>query len=942
MRDRAPMNAAIGRDGGRLSTRTTWSRRWGRAYPAVVLVLAVIALMPRSLAGQATYVAVDMGEPQSPYRDDLDREPQVVSPIQTDQIEHLPLTLKFADELRDGNWQLWDPAVGVGSPTATTFPWLVSPFNLVYVALPGWYATTLDAALTLLVGQVLMFALLRRLGTGRAAATVGAVAYAFTGTNLVFIQRPFGAVWVLPGLLWAVHRAMERTSASRVLSVGAFVAWCWFEGFPSAFFYAVYTGVAFALWLGYRSVARAVADGQLLRTALGATVRRLAWTGAGFGWGLLVSAITLLPFVSEIQQRDLLDLRHTDLHSHLPAFYLWGILDLSVNGDPLDPGTVWGGVNPFESVTMIGSVVLLAAFAFLLPPLSRRLRLTSSGRDAWPFFALLPAVVAFLVFVGTRVLGLVYLVPGIASNPLSRSRFLIALGMTVVGALHLDRVLEPREDGERLPRWVPLVPLAAWIGLAVVTLDDVERAFRAAGQGDALKKGLVIALAFAACACAAVVIVRRLRLAAWVGAVGLSALVFVQVAHPLRDFTPEAPVEDFYPETSGHELLQELGGGEHRFAASAWAYYPNSAQLLGLYDLRGITLYDTELRRLLEAATPSTFARDPLKQVLVREEWNLASPVYDDLALKHFVLSTGEVPFGEVVDAPGTSGSWVPGPVEVPVQVPPGRELAGVGVPLRVSGCAGERVLVELVQGGAVLDAAAKPSYDANGDWFHVALTGAELQVGPASVRIAAEAPCRIETSTLRSDQGVEQTALRLILDDPDDGVRLVATDDGWFYERPNARPLISVHTTWRWFDDQAALLAALRERPQAEADRAFLVGSGPAPPAGDPSGAKVLESSIEDDSTTVVVDTDAPAVVVVAQDHSVGWEARVDGEPTPLESVDGALMGVFVDAGVHEVTLDYRPGSFHLGTTVTIGAVLVGVGALAVAPLKRRRPLSR
>ena len=248
----------------------------------------------------------------------------------------------------------------MGTPTASTFPWLTSPFNLPYLVAPGWYAASLHVALTLLVGQLLMYLLVRHLGGSRAAATFGAVAYAFTGTNMVFIQRPLSAVWVLPGLLWAVHRMVARPTVPRGLAVGGFVAWCWFEGFPSVFAYCTYTAVAWAIWLVVQHHRRNDA-GLGSREGLRDALTRLVTTGVAFVWGAILAGVTLLPFVSEISERRLLELRDADLTTHLPSFYVWSLFDLKVNGDPLDPGTVWGGVNPYESVTMIGSIVLVAA-----------------------------------------------------------------------------------------------------------------------------------------------------------------------------------------------------------------------------------------------------------------------------------------------------------------------------------------------------------------------------------------------------------------------------------------------------------------------------------------------------------------------------------------------------------------------------------------------------
>lgn len=920
-------------------------RRLRTWYPAVAFVLAIIVLMPSALAGRSTYVAVDLQEATSPFRDDLDRAPDVVSPTQTDQVEQTPPVMRFMDELRHGRIQLWEPRVGMGTPTSSTFPWLTSPFNVVYLVVPAWYAVSLDVALTLLVGQLLMFLFLRRLGTSRGAATFGAVAYAFTGTNLVFVQRPLSAVWILPGLLWAISRMMDRQTVARGLTVGAFVAWCWFEGFPSVFAYSAFTAIAWAVWLAVRQYRRDPDGDGVLAKGRRALVP-LVLTGVGFAWGGVLAMITLLPFVDEVNRRHLLDLRTTDLHSHLPAFYAWSLFDLRVNGNPLNPGSVWGGVNPYESVTMIGSIVLVGGLIGLVLALRGRQRVTRRGRDAWAFFAVLAPVITFLSFVGTRVLGWVVSIPGIASNPFHRSRFLIALAFTVLATLAFDQLLGRRGErgageelddaDERAPRRTALVVLAGWVAIGIVTGSDFFTEVRRAGKGTSIEQGMVIGAAFAAAALLAVWAVRRGRLPATAGALVLTALVFAQVGYPLRDYTPEAPVADFFRSTPGHDVLRELGEGRYRFAATTFNYYPGSASVLDLYDVRGLVLYDTELRHLLETANPKVFSRDPLKQQLFPDEVHLESAVYDHLALRHFVLATAEVPYGVPVDPQPDGSRWQPLPpqgVTVDVAVPAERELAGAALRLRSGdGCEGAQLTLELLQRGEVLDTATKPAADATGDWTALALTGGHLAPGSAQVRLSAPERCRVEVGT----SAAGRPALRSILDDPSDAVELVATEEGWIYERPTAWPIVSVHTGWSWHADQDALLAALRPVRAGTSDVVPLVGSGT-----DVAGsgtATVVRSHIGTDDVTAVVQTDAEAVVVLSQDFSEGWEVTVDGRAATLESVDGALMGVRVPAGTHDVAFRYRPKTVRLGTGLTALALIGVPPALWLEDRRRRR----
>lgn len=72
--------------------------------------------------------------------------------------------------------------------------------------------------------------------------------------------------------------------------------------------------------------------------------------------------------------------------------------------------------------------------------------------------------------------------------------------------------------------------------------------------------------------------------------------------------------------------------------------------------------------------------------------------------------------------------------------------------------------------------------------------------------------------------------------------------------------------------------------------------------------------------------------VLVVSEAYFPGWQASIGGELAPVLLVDGALQGVAVDAGEHEVRLQYRPRVLLLGAIIS----LVGLVAAAVGVLRK------
>jgi hypothetical protein len=224
-----------------------WPRVVCVAVPVAVFALSTFIFVARPLLGQRTYMPVDILELHAPYRDAIGRPAEVASPTQGDQVEQFgPAEIMSDRSLEDREWQTWDPHIAAGTPAG--IPPLISnmpPFNWTFFFVPAWYAVGLSAALAIFACQGFMYLFVRRLRVAMLPAIVAAITYGFTGTNIVFINRLW-APFLLPALLWAVHRLVDRPTFPAGLVLGGFVAWSWYEGFPSAWVYCMATTLAFA------------------------------------------------------------------------------------------------------------------------------------------------------------------------------------------------------------------------------------------------------------------------------------------------------------------------------------------------------------------------------------------------------------------------------------------------------------------------------------------------------------------------------------------------------------------------------------------------------------------------------------------------------------------------------------------------------------------------
>lgn len=176
-------------------------------------------------------------------------------------------------------------------------------------------------------------------------------------------------------------------------------------------------------------------------------------------------------------------------------------------------------------------------------------------------------------------------------------------------------------------------------------------------------------------------------------------------------------------------------------------------------------------------------------------------------------------------------------------------------------------------------------------------------------------------------------------------GVEVAYLDRGALvYENPEALPRaflpprVVAHAT-----PEEALAAAARIRDFAErvavsgldvgeplTGRGVLLPSGPAELAG---------LVVEPRRLRARVTAQAPALVATSQPAIPGWRLYVDGRPALELRVNGAFLGVVVDAGEHAVEMVYAPRSWTWGLALAAaGAVLAGLLLLLPRLLPRLR----
>jgi len=197
---------------------------------------------------------------------------------------------------------------------------------------------------------------------------------------------------------------------------------------------------------------------------------------------------------------------------------------------------------------------------------------------------------------------------------------------------------------------------------------------------------------------------------------------------------------------------------------------------------------------------------------------------------------------------------------------------------------------------------------------------------GPLSGRV----PVRIDLRLVRTDATLFVRGLALI--DNVSGAhatpvvsrhpwRRIHSGDVKVYRNDGVLPRAFLVPQAVWVDDETALIRL--QAPDFDPTRlVLLAGSGTearALAAPSPVPGEVVITAAADETVRLQVKTATPAWLVLADAWYPGWEATVDGRPTPIERANLLLRAIHVPAGEHEVVFRFRPRSFRLGALLTV-----------------------
>ena len=86
----------------------------------------------------------------------------------------------------------------------------------------------------------------------------------------------------------------------------------------------------------------------------------------------------------------------------------------------------------------------------------------------------------------------------------------------------------------------------------------------------------------------------------------------------------------------------------------------------------------------------------------------------------------------------------------------------------------------------------------------------------------------------------------------------------------------------------------------------------------------EISEVEYRPNQVDISVKTLADSFLVISDTYDSDWQATLNGQPTLIYQVDGALRGVPLPPGDHQLHLSYLPRSLKSGLLISLGGLIV------------------
>ncbi len=206
--------------------------------------------------------------------------------------------------LLNGEWPLWNPLLGNGTPLLANLQSAVFyPPNLLYLLLPVEHALTLSVILHLVLAGTLMYLYARHLGLLPFAATIAALSYMFSGYlvgRTQFVTMINAAAW-FPLLLFLSDKIATRQAGINILWLALVLAVQLLAGHAQLWFYGLCLIGAYTFFRSWQTTKKTYHPSHNA-SRIAFFINPIWKSGLAVGLSLLLSAVQILPTAEFVSQ----------------------------------------------------------------------------------------------------------------------------------------------------------------------------------------------------------------------------------------------------------------------------------------------------------------------------------------------------------------------------------------------------------------------------------------------------------------------------------------------------------------------------------------------------------------------------------------------------------------------------------------------------------------
>lgn len=339
------------------------------------------------------------------------------------------------DLIWHGNFPLWNTYSGGGLPLfANMQSAVLFPLTWFFYIFQTKIALLLYGFFKLLVIGFFTYLYLRIIKCSKKVSLGGAIGFMFAGFNVVWLLWPHtNVVFLLPLGCYLIERFMQGRKAIFLLFFSLAIAIGIFAGHPETFFHI-------SLFLGIYAAFKVLSSGSRWTLKLKDLFKL---SGAAI-WGLLISAVLLLPFLEYLKYSGVLVSRSNQINGYfLPklAIFLNAIPDFF--GNPGLRHIYYANFSNYNESAMgyVGVFLLLCAFYALIWEYKNKLVL---------FYGMFLLFCASVIYHIKFIFDLVVKLPGFSTGANHRLLLIFAFCVVVLGCIGIESILQNINDRKKI------------------------------------------------------------------------------------------------------------------------------------------------------------------------------------------------------------------------------------------------------------------------------------------------------------------------------------------------------------------------------------------------------------------------------------------------------------------------------------------------------------